>query len=564
MNIQLLPTPKSLKLTQGQVSTSGMAVRETISSSLVPEQGDEAYHLEITTEGAFLTARSEKGLRWGRATLAQLCQANQIPCLVIDDAPLFAERGLMLDISRNRIPKMDTLFDLVDKMASWKMNHLQLYVEHSFAYCGHETVWRSVSPITPEEMKTLDRYCSAKGILLHANQNCLGHFEKWLRHPEYLPLAERSKGRRLETLNSYRPPNTLCPIDPKVHQLIDDLLGQLLPLCSGAYANIGCDEPWDLGTGRSKDVCQERGKATLFSEYVARVAKEAQKHGKTPQFWCDPHPNENDALPKDIIALIWQYEANGNFSERVASHRKQGRAVWVAPGTSCHNTFNGRTWNRRGNFRMAVAEDEAEGFLCTSWGDAGHRQAWPLTLIGFAEAAQACWAGHMDVTDETIGQMTFGSPKIGTFLSELGNVDQELCRGERPSWGEPVSSGHLFNQSALWQEMNTPLHVQTGRGDVAAWEEVHERLKVLKQTLNGQDSSPYLDECHLSIDVCQWTAERALLRRTELTKDNKADLADKIVDTANRFRKQWLDRFRYGELEDSTRQFLNVMAGLSD
>ena len=30
-----------------------------------------------------------------------------------------------------------TLYDLVDRLASWKINQLQLYTEHTFAYRNH-------------------------------------------------------------------------------------------------------------------------------------------------------------------------------------------------------------------------------------------------------------------------------------------------------------------------------------------------------------------------------------------------------------------------------------------
>jgi len=563
MKLNLLPTPRKLVETGGAVSVSELSLQEIIDPSLLSLEGDEAYSLEVKPGVAMITARTEKGLRWGRATWQQLSRYKEIPCLSIEDAPRFNERGLMLDISRNRIPTMETLFDLVDKMAEWKMNHLQLYVEHSIAYSGHENVWRSVSPLSLEEVKSLDLYCRNNGVYLHANQNSLGHFEKWLRHPEYSHLAESVRGSRAVPHNFYRPPNTLCPLDPGVHRLIDDLFHQLLPLCSGQYANIGCDEPWDLGRGRSREVCEKKGRAAVFSEYVTRVAREAQKYGKKPQFWCDPHPNEDDGLPKDITALIWEYESTGNFSQRMASHRKQGREVWVAPGTSCHCGFTGRTWNRRANLQMATKEKEVSGMLCTSWGDAGHRQAWPLSLLGFAEAAQASWAGHLNVSDEVLGTHAFGSAATGGWLARLGNVDQELCRGEKPAWGKDTPDDHLFNRTALWQEMHTPLHLASGRGDVASWEEVGERLQALQQDLSKIADTPYSKECAWSLQISQWTVKRAIAKRTgKLTAEMKTQLVDEMVDRIHEFRINWLARFRYGELEDTMHRFLRLVEEL--
>ena len=53
----------------------------------------------------------------------------------------------MLDISRNKVPTMGQLKEAVDAFEMLKINHLQLYTEHTFAYAGHEEVWRDASPI---------------------------------------------------------------------------------------------------------------------------------------------------------------------------------------------------------------------------------------------------------------------------------------------------------------------------------------------------------------------------------------------------------------------------------
>jgi hexosaminidase len=93
----------------------------------------------------------------------------------------------MLDISRSKVPTLATLRDLAGRLASWKINQLQLYMEHTFPYTGHEDVWRDASPISPDEILSLDAYCRERHIELVPNQNTLGHFERWLRHGRYSP-----------------------------------------------------------------------------------------------------------------------------------------------------------------------------------------------------------------------------------------------------------------------------------------------------------------------------------------------------------------------------------------
>ena len=110
---------------------------------------------------------------------------NGVPCLHIEDWPDFPTRGVMIDISRDKVPTMATLYALVDLLASMKINQLQLYTEHTFAYRNHPEAWAEASPMTGEEILALDAYCRARFIQLVPNQNSFGHMERWLKLPRY-------------------------------------------------------------------------------------------------------------------------------------------------------------------------------------------------------------------------------------------------------------------------------------------------------------------------------------------------------------------------------------------
>ncbi|HEY0502401.1 MAG TPA: family 20 glycosylhydrolase [Lysobacter sp.] len=90
-------------------------------------ESDEAYRLDITPDGARITARAPAGLFYGAVTLWQLATADggtgpaTIAAQRIDDAPRFAWRGLMLDVARHfRTP--DEVKALLDQMALHKLN----------------------------------------------------------------------------------------------------------------------------------------------------------------------------------------------------------------------------------------------------------------------------------------------------------------------------------------------------------------------------------------------------------------------------------------------------------
>src|SRR5688572_24918892 len=152
----------------------------------------ESYKLTIDSDGVYIAGKDAAGVFYGVATLIQLLQTygRELPQLVVDDYPDFLVRGVMLDISRDKVPTMETLYGLVDMLAGWKINQFQLYIEHTFAYSRHELVWKNASPMTPAEILELDTYCRDRFVELVPNQNSFGHMHRWLEHPEYAHLGE--------------------------------------------------------------------------------------------------------------------------------------------------------------------------------------------------------------------------------------------------------------------------------------------------------------------------------------------------------------------------------------
>ena len=123
-----------------------------------------------------------------------------LPLLEIDDYPDFPARGVMLDVSRDKVPTMETVYGLVDWLAGLKINQFQLYTEHTFAYRQHPKVWAEATPFTSEDILALDAYCRERFIELVPNQNSFGHMHRWLKHPKYGHLAETHE-RVIEWMN---------------------------------------------------------------------------------------------------------------------------------------------------------------------------------------------------------------------------------------------------------------------------------------------------------------------------------------------------------------------------
>ncbi|HYI60663.1 MAG TPA: family 20 glycosylhydrolase [Acidimicrobiales bacterium] len=389
----------------GHLADAGGTVHTATTAGL-PAQG---FRLTISAAtGIRIEHGDDAGLRYATQLLGQVrgqSPDGRLPALHVEDHPDIPTRGLMLDVSRDRVPTRATLARLVEIAALARLNQLQLYIEHTFTYPGHDEVWAGASPLTPDDVAWLDDLCAAQGIELVANQNCFGHMGRWLAHDRYRDRAECPDG--WEPIPGLRlPPSVLAPTAENAAFTLG-LLGELLPAFRSRAVHIGGDEPFELGRGASRAAVEARGLGPVYVEHLRRLADPLLAEGRQVQVWADVlrrHPQQARDLPEGIVPVAWCYEAPppggrpldlpepvvqlmaafgtgpeafSGFAPQVAPLAKAGVPFWVAPGTSSWCSLVGRIDNARANLLDAALVGRAhdtEGYLVTDWGDGGHHQ----------------------------------------------------------------------------------------------------------------------------------------------------------------------------------------------
>jgi hexosaminidase len=427
----LVPRPRAGRMMKGRLRWKEASVHRCQSQGFAPE----GYSLLVEPEGISIMASTDAGFFRAEQTLHQLRRLTKVtcPCLSIEDEPRFRVRGYMLDISRCKVPRMDHLFRMVDLLALFKYNQLQLYTEHTFAYAGHERVWQEASPMTADEIRELDDYCAARHIELVPNQNTLGHMERWLRHPEYHHLAESPDGFH-HPVSGWRPNGSvLCPGDDST-RFIKGLLDQLLPCFRSGQVHVGCDEPWELGRGRSEGRVDQSGRHAVYRDHLLALHGILSGKGKRMLFWSDElreDPLRIIGLPRDVIPVVWGYEADHPFDEECAVYSDNDYQFLVAPGDGSWNSHCGRLGIAARNIQraaQAALDHGAEGMLLTSWGDNGHQQVWPAQLPGLILFAAAAWNQENDLPVPVAGsldRLVFLDEKemLGTLWERFAKLD---------------------------------------------------------------------------------------------------------------------------------------------
>lgn len=448
-------------------------------------------------------------------------------------------RGLMLDVSRNRLWSVETLKSVVSHLATLHYNRLELYFENVFAYPQHPTAWAQTTPYIPQEILALDAFCAERGIELVPNQNTLGHFERWfLADPDFLRYAELPEGGARTPWGSIQTtPTGLCTSDPDTLAFTCSLLDTLLPCFPHAKnVNLGGDEVFDLGLGRSKG---KGDKAELYIRYLAALAKVAEHHGKRPNFWADMLLRHPEAIPlakqhlPNALWLLWGYEASDPLAQNAEKLKAAGLDFLVAPGTSSWRSFCGRTTNMLGNVTHALAIEGSQGHLLTDWGDAGHWQG----LVFLYPALILMATGRADTLAHDLDTL-FGASGFGELLLRLGDTYR-------------LAHAEAGNATKLFQSYNLPL-AQAPALDRDALLASREALASLRSALTSLPQAPadplLLEEALIGCDLQSLAVERAL------GTPNLAPFRDSI---AARFQAAWLKRGPKGRLEASLTDLLS-------
>ena len=401
MNLNLLPCPRFVKRLPGflnQPGERGIPGFTVVQSNSAPHH-PEGHAITISRKGVKIEFYEPAGVGAALATLRQLLRqfGRRLPCLKIRDWPDFPRRGVMLDISRGRVPKLETLLELVEHLANFKINEFQLYTEHTFAYSKYPSVWQDWGALTGDEIRQLDERCRQLGIDLVPNQNSFGHLRCFLEHPQLKQLAEVSGPYPDYSGEFVRRPSTLAPEHPGTLPFLRGLYDELLPNFSSQFFNVGCDETWDLGRGQSKAICAAKGQGRVYLDFLGKIHREVSARGKQMMFWGDiilKYPKLIKRLPHNLIALNWGYENNHPFDRETALFARAKIPFYVCPGTSTWQTLIGRHDNALANLRAAAQaglKHGARGYLITDWGDGGHPQPLAVSYLPWLAGAALSW-----------------------------------------------------------------------------------------------------------------------------------------------------------------------------
>nr|WP_314844947.1 family 20 glycosylhydrolase [uncultured Microbacterium sp.] len=578
----LFPRPRTASITQGDGATATTPMSISVDDAL-PAEG---FRIRADRDAVVVTHADARGLRYALSTLDQARAHSDWSSSIVEiaDHPDFAVRGYMLDVSRDRMPTRATLLRYLDLAERARLNHFELYIEHTFAYRGHDIVWQDASPFTVDDLRWFDAQCVARGIDFVPSVNCLGHMERWLRHEAYSHRAETPGG--YEWGFEHREAATFAPTRENAEFALGLLL-EIAATSSSGRINIGADEPFELGLGASKDIVAERGRGEVYFDYVRYLLEQLTERGYTVEFWADifaEHPELMGRVPANAIPVVWQYDgpvlsaavidgADDDLREkwkaigfdveatrdgargRAAALIESGEPFWLAPGTSSWQSFVGRVDNAVDNL-VDVArtglDTGARGYLNTQWGDYGTFEPPSVSFGPLLLGGAVSWCldsnGELDLAD------LINVEAVGDATGRLGRATVEAGRAAAALRSPLLNASQLF--TVLWRAGDiAPGSWPSAEGIVDARGHLDEARRLLDgaepSALDGQLS---IDELALGIDLALFGAEILGLghgRLADLDAATAARLRDALDALLERQREVWLRRSRRGGLDDA-------------
>lgn len=449
-------------------TVSGRGVYLRISQENVPDS-PEGYILQVKKDGIHISSRSSAGLFYGCQTLEQLMEDSRdfdkpIPAIKITDFPAISYRAVHLD-TKHHLDRMDYYYDMMDKLARYKVNAVIWELEDKFKYTRRPEV-AAPNAISKQEMQALCRYAKERNIDISPLVQGLGHASFILKH--HWELRENPKSDW-----------ELCPSNPKTYELLYDLYQDAIEAMPyGKYLHIGGDEITAIGIDRR---CKATGKSAfeLQMYWLKNVCDFSNNHGRVPIFWDDmplkfaglwPKVLEDeteeelsktwntekldeaiDLFPKDCIYMRWNYgDATKPAHKRLLNwYKNKGLQVMAATAASAGDSpFMPRENTKAGyikGFSQLTKENNLVGILATAWDDGSpHLETVWRGYIAQGEFGWNPYGRSVDEFIEAHGQREFGfEPGEGMmdFLQELEKAffffDGALVKEGRrnPAWG---------------------------------------------------------------------------------------------------------------------------------
>ena len=371
----------------------------------------------------------------------------------ITEVPHFKSCGLMLDMSRNGVMRVNKVKEYLDYMAAYGMNAVMLYTEDTYEVEEYPEFGYLRGSYTVDELKEIDDYAYSLGIEVIPCIQTLGHLEHFTKW---------GSGRALADME-----NVLFAGEEETYKFIEACIKTVRGALRSNRIHVGMDEAFAVGRGKYLDKHGYVEPTEIITQHLGRVSEICKKYGYQPMMWSDMYfrkkgvPNDYNAdvlvdpeiaknIP-DVDMVYWDYyHADYQFYDDLFNHHEAlnktvhfagGIWTWVGflPNTGLTDKFSP-------NAMLASVNHKAHSVFGTMWGDDGAETDVFMALGQIPYVSEYCYRGA-DATPEDVYE-------IGSFVSGFDRDFYNACAdfhkevyfvGKRIMWTDIIYDMHGTN-----------------------------------------------------------------------------------------------------------------------
>ncbi|WP_294478152.1 beta-N-acetylhexosaminidase [uncultured Victivallis sp.] len=309
-----------------------------------------------------------------------------------DESTPFKTLGIMLDVSRNMVMRIDHLKMWLRRLALSGYNMVMLYTEDVYELPDEPFFGYMRGAYTLDEIRELDVYASRLGIELVGCIQTLGHLEQILKWDgAYNKVKDTA--------------SVLMVDEPETYKLIEKMIRFWSEALTSRRIHIGMDETHDLGRGRFLDIHGYESGFELFNRHLGKVNAICKEAGLSPMIWSDMYfrlsnPNQDyydlehavpeavqKKIPQNVQLVYWDYyhQDAAMYEKMIQRHRDIGFDPVMGSGIW---TWTRLWYDHKKTMQTAVPciqacrKQKVSELFFTMWGDDGAYCNYDSSLAG--------------------------------------------------------------------------------------------------------------------------------------------------------------------------------------
>lgn len=375
------------------VRTEEVMSEEKEAASLEELGVDEAYRIEVTTDGACsIESKTIWGALHAMETFTQLLTreddgviSNNYAPLVVEDKPRYAHRGVLIDSARHFLP-VNVVKSMIDTLPMSKFNILHWHIVDAQSFPVDTPSAPNMQRgsfggqiYTMDDIKGIQNYAVDRGVRIVYEFDGPGHTAAWGKgYPEIMAKCPEYA----YNVNDF----AMNPTIDGPYDVLNSIVKDVVTTTNTKWFHLGGDEVvygcWASDKSIT-DYMQANNIATfpeLLALYVEKAGDIAADYGTTTIFWEDTFV-AGVRPPKTAIFDVWTDAA------RIANVTSAGYKVIAAPQQYWYLDHADNTWLKMYEYEPTVDLDEHAASLIiggetSMWGekvdsDNIHAKVWP-------------------------------------------------------------------------------------------------------------------------------------------------------------------------------------------